>query len=314
MEGYPVPPHTRLPLPVIDSWRERAVGMSLPVDELPNIQYEDDRITGASRPYDLNWLAPKYAKERHGRPYYCSWFKVPRDAAAGGRTVQVGWNRLYIVDLHNPEDMCVNLGPAIQTEKQDRASEEFMKWIVRSLIYLSAAQPLMPKDDFKINMKGHVGERKKRSDCIIMETMDAGGWLSFDELLPQLPFSRDLSRDRKTAKEDWETMSKDDQERSMRMVIVALQQYGQGRIEVAANFPNRGRLHPSHYPSTIVAEAANGSRRRFVTENRKDLVEHLRGDIGAAIAADNTDSGCEFVMFRCTVAYEQTGTLPDRKH
>jgi hypothetical protein len=99
-----------LPLPVINSWRERAVGMCLPVDELPNIQYEDDRITGASRPYDLNWLAPEYAKERHGRPYYCSWFKVPRDAAAGGRTVQVGWNRLYIVDLHNPEDMCGDHG------------------------------------------------------------------------------------------------------------------------------------------------------------------------------------------------------------
>jgi hypothetical protein len=144
--------------------------------------------------------------------------------------------------------------------------------------------------------------------------MDAGGRLSFDELLPQLPYTRDLNRDRKTAKEDWETMSKDDQERSMRMIIVALQQYGQGRIEVAANFPNRGRLRPSHYPSTIVAEAANGSRRRFVAENRKDLVEYLKGDVDAAIAADNTDARCEFVMFRCTVAYEQTGTLPDRKH
>ena len=52
------------------------------------------------------------------------------------------------------------------------------------------------------------------------------------------------------------------------MIVVALQRYGQGRIEVAGNFPNRGRLRADTYPSTIVAEAANGSRRRFVAQNR----------------------------------------------
>jgi hypothetical protein len=174
-----------LPQAVINSWKEKAIGMSLPTDELPNIEYEDDRITGASRPYDMNWLAPEYTKERcsgkgggDNRPYYCSWFKVPRDMSAGGKTAEVGWNRLRIVELHDPEDMCVNLGPSRLEEKSDRANDEFMKWIVRSLVYLSAAQPLIPKDEYRINMKGHVGEKRKRSDCIIVATMDTGGWLS----------------------------------------------------------------------------------------------------------------------------------------
>ena len=61
-----------------------------PANEFPKIVADADRIRGAVRPYDLDWLDPKWDNARHDRPNYCTWVERPQRRQEGDRMVSTG--------------------------------------------------------------------------------------------------------------------------------------------------------------------------------------------------------------------------------